>query len=416
LQVTSDVNDGGLPWAIGAVYDTLSGRMTITADDATVAKGSFGLLDTELKLAGAFQGYAVTARCRRLRNTYVHYGATSVECEVSVAGRTDASPVRSVRLGPGADREAVAALLDSSSSTSVAVYDPATGQITVTIDGTVVAEGIFPPSATGLELRGQHRDHGVTALCVRAQASGMAHDSVRCTVTDEEAIAEAGASSTAVDVPAQVQPASGPPATAQQATVQPAVAQPTPVRAGAAQLAPIQSVAAQPTPPQPAAPKPAAGQPDAAQRTAAQPAPPEPATAQPAMTQSTAAQPAATQPATRQLAAARATLLRPCAGPQCIHIEPQTYHLATSPDTAWVIAGDYDSLSNRLTLTVNGAAVAQGRFGLFDTQLQITNVYEGHKISASCTKTHGGASLASSALKCTVFVDQERAVELRRET
>jgi len=106
--------------------------------------------------------------------------------------------------------------------------------------------------------------------------------------------------------------------------------------------------------------------------------------------------------------------LRSCSGPQCIHIEPQTYHLATNPDTAWVIAGDYDSLSSRLTLTINGAPVVQGRFGLFDLELQIGNEYQGHKISASCIKSHG--SLASSALKCTVFVDQERAVVLQKET
>jgi hypothetical protein len=132
------------------------------------------------------------------------------------------------------------------------------------------------------------------------------------------------------------------------------------------------------------------------------------------MTQPATNQPAASQPATRQLVLARPAL-RPCAGPQCIHIEPQTYHLASNSDTAWAIAGDYDSLSNRLTLLINGAPVVQGRFGFFESELQIANEYQGHKISASCTKSHGG-SLASTALKCTVFVDQQRAVVLQMES
>jgi hypothetical protein len=72
-------------------------------------------------------------------------------------------------------------------------------------------------------------------------------------------------------------------------------------------------------------------------------------------------------------------------------------------------------VSSRLTLTINGAPVVQGRFGFLELELQIGNEYQGHKISASCTKSHGG-SLASSSLKCTVFVDQERAVVLQKET
>jgi hypothetical protein len=166
-------------------------------------------------------------------------------------------------------------------------------------------------------------------------------------------------------------------------------------------------VASQPVAEQPAA-IPATTQP-----AAEQPAP-TPATIQPATEHLSSSQ-AGLQTAPRQPTPERATV-RPCGGaPQCVHIDPQTYHFASNPDTSWVIAGDYDSLSSRLILTINGAPVAEGRFGLFDLKIDIGNEYDGHSISASCTKSHG-ASLASSALKCTVFVDRERAVVLQKET
>jgi hypothetical protein len=387
------------------VYDTLNGRLTITADGAVVAKGSFGILDTQLRIAGTYQGYAIAALCNKVRDTGAYFGSTSVKCEVSVADSTGAGTVRSVQLGPEVDREAIGSALDSS-STSVASYDASTGQITVTIDGSVVAEGTFPPAATEVQLNGAHGEHKVTALCIKAQTTGIRHDSVRCTVTEEETIAEGANSSTVGEVPAPAQPASSTmgeaPAPAQPASSTvgqaPAPAQPTSSTVGQA----------------PAPAQPATAQPAVTRLATAPPAATQPATAQSAMTQPATNQPAASQPATRQLVLARPAL-RPCAGPQCIHIEPQTYHLASNSDTAWAIAGDYDSLSNRLTLLINGAPVVQGRFGFFESELQIANEYQGHKISASCTKSHGG-SLASTALKCTVFVDQQRAVVLQMES
>jgi hypothetical protein len=329
LRVVRDANDRAIPWAIGGTYDTLNGRVAITADGATVANGSFGVLDTELRVAGPYQGYAIAALCQRVRDSSAHFGSTSVKCEVSVADRSIAATVRNVQLGPDVDREAIESTLYDVSAPTIAGYDAATGQITVTIDGTVAAEGTFPPTAAEVQLQGTHLNHKVTALCVKAQASGMSHDNVRCTVTEDEPVAEAAGTMS------------------------------------------------------------------------------QPATEQAASTQATP------QPATKQPSPARAAL-RPCGGPQCIHIEPQTSRLASGPDTAWVIAGDYDSLTSRLTLTINGAPVVQGRFGFLDSELQIGNEYEGHKISASCMKAHGG-SVASSVLKCTVFVDRQRAVVLQKE-
>src|SRR5882762_7421961 len=207
LRVVRDANDRALPWAIGGVYDTLNGRLTITADGAVVAKGSFGILDTQLRIAGTYQGYAIAALCNKVRDTGAYFGSTSVKCEVSVADSSGAGTVRSVQLGPEVDREAIGSTLDSS-STSVASYDASTGQITVTIDGSVVAEGTFPPAATEVQLNGAHGEHKVTALCIKAQTTGIRHDSVRCTVTEEETIAEGANSSTVGEVPAPAQPAS----------------------------------------------------------------------------------------------------------------------------------------------------------------------------------------------------------------
>jgi len=85
LRVVRDTNDRALSWAIGGVYDTLNGHLTITADGAVVANGSFGALDSELQLAGAYQGYAIAALCKRERDNSAHVGSTSVTCEVSVA-------------------------------------------------------------------------------------------------------------------------------------------------------------------------------------------------------------------------------------------------------------------------------------------------------------------------------------------
>jgi hypothetical protein len=330
LRVVRDANDRALPWAIGGTYDTLNGRVAITADGTAVANGSFGALDTELRVAGSDQGYTIAALCQRVRDSSAHFGSTSVKCEVSVADRSIAATVRNVQLGPDVDREALGSSLYDVPAPTITGYDAATGQITVTIDGTVAAEGTFPPTAAEVQLQGTHQNHKVTALCVKAQASGMSHDNVRCTVTEDEPVAEAAGTMMS----------------------QPATEQAAPA-------------------------------------------------------------PAAPQPATKQPSAARAAL-RPCGGPQCIHIEPQTSRLASGPDTAWVIAGDYDSLTSRLTLTINGAPVVQGRFGFLDSELQIENEYEGRKISASCMKAHGG-SVASSVLKCTVFVDRQRDVVLQKE-
>jgi hypothetical protein len=378
LRVVRDTNDRALSWAIGGVYDTLNGHLTITADGAVVANGSFGALDSELRLAGAYQGYAIAALCKRLRDNSAHVGSTSVKCEVSVADSSIGTTVRSVQLGPDVDREAIGSLTDSSAP-YIANYDADTGRITVTTNGTVVAEGTFPATATEVQLRGVYQDNKVTALCVKEQASGMTHDNVRCSVTEDETVAQGATPSTAGDIPP-----------AQLATEQPSAARATRLQPAGEQ---------------------ASGAGTISQPVAEQPAPAG------ATSQLPAKQPVATQ-TTLEPVAKRSTPARPplrsCSGPQCIHIEPQTYHLATNPDTAWVIAGDYDSVSSRLTLTINGAPVVQGRFGVFDLELQIGNEYQGHKISASCTKSHG--SLASSALKCTVFVDQERAVVLQKET
>src|ERR1700730_17659069 len=376
LRVVRDTNDRALSWAIGGVYDTLNGHLTITADGAVVANGSFGALDSELQLAGAYQGYAIAALCKRERDNSAHVGSTSVTCEVSVADSSIGTTVRTAQLGPEVDREAIGSLTDSSPP-YIASYEAATGRITVMTNETVVAEGTFPATATEVQLRGVYQDNKVTALCVKGQASGMTHDNVRCSVTEDETVAQGAAPSTAGDIPA----------------VQLAAEQPSAPRATRLQSAEQASGAG--TISQPAAEQPApAGA--TSQLPAKQPCPPQ-----------TTAEAVAKRPPPRPP-------LRTCSGPQCIHIEPQTYHLATSPDTARVIAGEYDSLSSRLTLTINGAPVVQGRFGFFDLELQIGNEYQGHKISASCTKSHG--SIASSALKCTVFVDQERAVVLQKET
>jgi hypothetical protein len=378
LRVVRDTNDRALSWAIGGVYDTLNGHLAISADDAVVAKGSFGALDNELRLAGAYRGYAIAALCKRVRDNSAYVGSTSVKCEVSVADSSIGTTVRTVQLGPDVDREAIASLTESSAP-YIANYDADTGRITVTTSGTVVAEGTFPATATEVQLRGVYQDNQFTALCVKGQASGMTHDSVRCSVTEDETVAQGATPSTVGDIP-PVQLATEQPSAVRATRLQPAAEQ----TSGAGTIS--QAVAEQPAPTGATSQLPAK---------------------QPAPTQTTL------EPVTRRLTPARPPL-RSCNGPQCIHIEPQTYHLATGPDTTWVIAGDYDSVSSRLTLTINGAPAVQGRFGVFDLELQIGNEYQGHKISASCTKSHG--SLASSTLKCTVFVDQERAVVLQKET
>jgi hypothetical protein len=354
LRVVRDANDRGLPWAVGAVYDTLNGRVTITGDGAVVAESSFGVLDTSLQLSGTYNGYALAALCSRAHDGGAHFGSSSIQCQVSVGDGSVAGTVRRVQLGPDVDRESLASALDSS-SLSLAYYDASTGQITVTIDGTAVAEGAFPPTATQVQLNGVHRNLPVTALCIKS--SEIARDIVRCTVTEGEAGTAHAVSGTSGDISASTRPAT------EQPSLQSA----------------LDAVKEQPSGLLP--------------------------TLQPAQ--------ARVQPG-KQPVPAQATL-RSCGGPQCVRIDPQTCQLASSPGTTWIIAGDYDTISNRLTLTVNGVPAVQGRFGFLDSELQMGNEFQGHTINASCTKSHG-ASLVSSALKCTVFVDQQRAVVLQKET
>jgi hypothetical protein len=399
LRVVSD-SDERVPWKVGAVYDTLNGDLAITADGAVVARGSFGLLDIRLRLEGAYKGYSITAACVKVRDTNVHYGPESAQCEVSVADRSAGGRMRIVRLGPGTDRDNIGSSEATRTASSVTQYDPSTGKIVAMIDGRLVAEGVFPPVSSEVQLNGTDQGRKVTVQCIKGPASGLSRDNVRCTVNEDETqVASQSVAATVAEqpasVPATIQPTAEEPAPAL-ATIHPAAEKPAPAPAT------IQPVAEQP------APAPATGQPAPEQSAPApatiQPAPEQPSSA-PATVQTTPPKPTP-EPAT----------VRPCGGsPQCVHIEPQTYHLASNPDTSWLIAGDYDRLSSRLILTVNGSPVAEGRFGLLDLEIKIANKYEGHSISASCTKSHG-ASLASSALKCTVFVDRERAVVLQKET
>ena len=473
LRVTRDTSDRALPWAIGGVYDTLNGRLTITADGSTVAEGTFGFLDTHLQLVGAYQGYTVTALCQKQKYDATHFGSTAVDCRVSVSENSRAGTVRTVQLGPEVDRSALDFSSPDSSATAIAFYDPATDHVTVTIDGQTVAEGDFPRSASQVELTGVLRKEKITATCVRQQLSPVGSEGVRCSVTGEETPgnapqATATPAGTTAPAPTAPQPemtqaaspscsgpqcaATGPSApgnapqvttaragsNAVKTTIQPAATAPSAATTSAG--TPLQSPAmATPagtpssgTPVQQSSMAAPAASPSAvapvAQAAMATPAAspsvsapvPQSAMAAPAGSTSASApvqQAAIPTPAGSALASASAqrpliaTSIPPCTGPRCIDLGTETYHPAGDSAAAWTIAGQYDGLSSRVTLTVNGAPVARGRFGLLDLEIQIATNYEGHQISASCSKAHGG-SLAESVVKCSVSVDQKHAASL----
>lgn len=67
-------------------------------------------------------------------------------------------------------------------------------------------------------------------------------------------------------------------------------------------------------------------------------------------------------------------------------------------------------MKDTISITINGTEVAGGTLHELKPKDNYTGSYEGHSILAECTRVDKGTLVY--AHECTVFIDNERAVQL----
>lgn len=97
----------------------------------------------------------------------------------------------------------------------------------------------------------------------------------------------------------------------------------------------------------------------------------------------------------------------------CSSAPQQTYRPSGYTGAAWRITGTWsESLlgDDTLIVNINEQEVIKGKFSIFEDSVELSGLYDGHRISASCTR---GMGWLGSKVQAIVFVDEERAATLQ---
>lgn len=92
----------------------------------------------------------------------------------------------------------------------------------------------------------------------------------------------------------------------------------------------------------------------------------------------------------------------------CSTMAPPQHYRAAGAREALEISGELFDFTN-VKIFVDGVKVIDERLSLMSGDGEFRGVYNGRRISASCTTSMG---LVASAVRCLVFVDNERAATL----
>ena len=88
----------------------------------------------------------------------------------------------------------------------------------------------------------------------------------------------------------------------------------------------------------------------------------------------------------------------------------QSYRPANYTGAAWDISGDFNGLTKRLIVKINGETAIDDRLPLLSSGGEVKGQYKNHKVVANCFEQR---SLFTQSYQCIVFVDNDRAATLQ---
>jgi len=97
---------------------------------------------------------------------------------------------------------------------------------------------------------------------------------------------------------------------------------------------------------------------------------------------------------------------------------PQSYRPRDYSGPAWVITGNYDSMSHTLTVLINGDPAIEGKLSAWDGSGSLIGKHEGYTVMANCESIQKGGTyigrvyVPQTQERCTVLVDNEMAATL----
>jgi hypothetical protein len=94
----------------------------------------------------------------------------------------------------------------------------------------------------------------------------------------------------------------------------------------------------------------------------------------------------------------------------CASAPAQMYRPAAHSGAPWQIEGDFNSLTNAITIRINGQEVIAGRLSILQRSAELSGKYDNRPITASCSQSTG---LLGTRTQCIVFVANERAATLQ---
>lgn len=111
------------------------------------------------------------------------------------------------------------------------------------------------------------------------------------------------------------------------------------------------------------------------------------------------------------------------AGCSSLVTAPPKHYQAAADKKPWTIGGTFDSRRHLVTISIDGDNVMAGRFPPYTPKLNLSGLYEGHRLNADCEFTVGiignriGETIFQSVRRksgntCAILVDAKPAATL----
>lgn len=93
----------------------------------------------------------------------------------------------------------------------------------------------------------------------------------------------------------------------------------------------------------------------------------------------------------------------------CATTAPSQYYRPANSANQYKITGDYNQLTYKLDIFIDGNSVLSGRMPVFSNDLELSGAYNNMAVDSMCFRK---VSAFSEQVQCTVLVDNERAATL----
>ncbi len=94
----------------------------------------------------------------------------------------------------------------------------------------------------------------------------------------------------------------------------------------------------------------------------------------------------------------------------CAAAPSQNYRPANYSGAPWTITGDFNRLSQHVTIKINDKTVVDDKLGFFMGKGEFQGAYEGRKVSVSCASET--SLFSNNNINCMVHVNGEHAATL----